>query len=129
VVELSHLRTEMTSDGSLSLSADTAQVTAITGEGRGKPKEPDLEPLSAIIQTLNERFGLILGEADRLLLDSYEAETVAADELGAQARANTLANSGSCSTTSSNLTVGTATAGYRASRQVPRCNSGSPEGG
>lgn len=91
-VELTHLRTETTFEGSLALTADTGEITTIFGDGRGKKHEPDLEPLSKIIDLLNERYGTDLGEADQLLFDQFE-ETWAADgELAAQARENTLDN-------------------------------------
>ena len=91
-VELTHLRTAITSEGSLSLSADTGEVTWVTGDGMGKRHDPDLEPLSQIIALLNERYGLDLGEPDQLLFDQFE-ETWAADpDLADQAKNNTLDN-------------------------------------
>jgi type I restriction enzyme R subunit len=49
-------------------------------------------PLSKIVEVLNERFGLDLGEADQLLFDQFE-ETWAADhELVDQAKNNSIEN-------------------------------------
>ena len=48
-VELTHLRSEVTFEGSLSLDAETGEVKSIFGDGRGKQNEPDLEPLSQIV--------------------------------------------------------------------------------
>jgi type I restriction enzyme R subunit len=91
-VELTHLKTEMTFEGSLSLDADTGEVKAIFGEGRGRQSDPQLEHLSEIIDELNERFGLNLDERDQLLFDQFE-ETWAADpDVVDQARSNTLEN-------------------------------------
>jgi len=91
-VELTHLKTEMTFDGSLSLDADTGEVKAIFGEGRGRQSDPQLEHLSEIVDELNERFGLNLDERDQLLFDQFE-ETWAADpDVVDQARSNTLEN-------------------------------------
>ena len=60
--------------------------------GQGKQAEDEKEHLSAIINVVNERFGMQLGTADQLFFDQLE-ETWAADEaLVAQARANDLAN-------------------------------------
>ena len=42
-VELTHLRSEVTFEGSLSLDAETGEVKSIFGEGRGKQNEPELE--------------------------------------------------------------------------------------
>jgi type I restriction enzyme R subunit len=91
-VELTHLKTEMTFEGSLSLDADDGEVKTIFGEGRGRQTDPQLEHLSEIIDELNERFGLSLDERDQLLFDQFE-ETWAADpDVVDQARSNTLEN-------------------------------------
>src|SRR6202022_2864710 len=55
-VELTHLRTEMTYEGSLALTAAAGEVKGIVGEGRGKKYEPDVEPLSKILKILNKHF-------------------------------------------------------------------------
>jgi len=91
-VELSHLRNEVTFSGSLSLTSDTGEVKAIYGTGGGKEHEPDIEPLSQIIEVLNERFGLELGEADQLFFDQFEEDWAADPDLAAQAANNTLDN-------------------------------------
>ncbi|MHB8289434.1 MAG: type I restriction endonuclease subunit R [Acidimicrobiales bacterium] len=91
-VELTHLKTEMTFEGSLSLDADAGEVRSIFGEGRGTEVDAHLEHLSEIIDELNERFGLNLNERDQLLFDQFE-ETWAADPgVVDQARSNTLEN-------------------------------------
>ena len=91
-VELTHLKTEMTFEGSLSLDADAGEVKTIFGEGRGRQTDPQLEHLSEIVDELNERFGLNLDERDQLLFDQFE-ETWAADpDVVDQARSNTLEN-------------------------------------
>ncbi|MDA8062843.1 MAG: type I restriction endonuclease subunit R, partial [Actinomycetota bacterium] len=91
-VELTHLKTEMTFEGSLSLDADDGEVSTIFGEGRGRQSDPQLEHLSEIVEELNERFGLALDERDQLLFDQFE-ETWAADaDVVDQARSNTLEN-------------------------------------
>ncbi|MDA8074646.1 MAG: type I restriction endonuclease [Actinomycetota bacterium] len=91
-VELTHLKTEMTFEGSLSLDADDGEVRTIFGEGRGRQSDPQLEHLSEIVDELNERFGLNLDERDQLLFDQFE-ETWAADpDVVDQARSNTLEN-------------------------------------
>lgn len=88
-VQLSHLRIERTFEGSASLPDGDGELKAIF-DGRGKQHEPDEAPLSQIIAVINERFGLNLGDADRLLLEQFKAEMVADPDLGAQARANDL---------------------------------------
>ena len=91
-VELTHLRNEVTFEGSLSLVSDGGEVKTIFGEGRGRQGEPELEPLSQIIEELNERFGFKLDQGDQLLFDQFEEEWLADSEVSAQARANTLEN-------------------------------------
>jgi type I restriction enzyme R subunit len=91
-VELTHLRSEITFEGSLSLDADTGEVKSIFGEGRGKQNEPDVEPLSEIVDELNQRFGLKLDEQDQLLFDQFEETWLSDPEVAAQARNNTIEN-------------------------------------
>jgi len=91
-VELTHLRTEMSFEGSLALSAQAAEVKSIFGEGRGRQTELPLEPLSEIVSELNQRFGLNLDERDQLLFDQFEATWVADPDVIAQAKGNSLEN-------------------------------------
>lgn len=90
-VELTHLRTEMTFEGSLALKSQTGEVKGITS-GKGKQHEPAMEHLSKIVEVLNERFGLDLGEADQLLFDQFEESWAADHELGDQAQNNSIEN-------------------------------------
>ena len=91
-VELSHLRSEVTFEGSLSLNADTGEVKAIFGEGRGTKQEPDIEPLSQIVGELNERFGMHLNDQDQLLLVQIEETWLADPDMRAQAQNNSFEN-------------------------------------
>lgn len=90
-VELTHLRMEMTYEGSIALRGEVGEVKGLR-EARGARYEPDVEPLSRIVDTLNERFGLQLGEADQLLFDQFEEAWAADGGLADQARNNTLEN-------------------------------------
>jgi type I restriction enzyme R subunit len=90
-VELTHLRTEMTFEGSVALKSQTGEVKGITG-GKGKVHEPEIERLSKIVEVLNERFGLDLGEADQLLFDQFEESWAADHELVDQAKNNSIEN-------------------------------------
>ncbi len=90
-VELSHLKTEVTSEGALPLSADDREVKSFFGDGPGRRPE-DLEHLSEIVAELNERFGMDLDERDRLLFDQFEETWLADDAVIAQARSNSLDN-------------------------------------
>ena len=91
-VELTHLRTQETFSGSVSLTAEQGELTTFPGEGKGSQHDPDIEPLSQIVEMLNERFGTELGEGDQLLFDQYEREWIDDPELAAQARENTKEN-------------------------------------
>jgi len=76
-VELTHLRTEAQTEGALTLTSETGEVKWVTGDGMGSRHDPDVEPLSAIIHLLNDRYGLNLGDADQLLFDQYEEDWAA----------------------------------------------------
>jgi type I restriction enzyme R subunit len=91
-VELTHLRSEITFEGSLGLTRDTGEVKSIFGDGAGRPSEPAVEVLSQIVQELNERFGLNLDERDQLLFDQFEETWVSDPDVATQARNNTLDN-------------------------------------
>jgi SWI2/SNF2 ATPase-like protein len=80
-----------TFEGSGSLESGGGEVVAIFS-GRGREHELEKEHLSRIVEVINERYGLELGEADQLLFDQFE-ETWAADEtLAARARTNIFEN-------------------------------------
>ena len=91
-VELTHLRTEVTFRGSLALEADTGEVKTIFAEGLAVRREPEMEPLSQIVDTLNDRFGLNLDDRDQLLFDQFEETWLADPEVASQAKSNTLEN-------------------------------------
>ena len=74
------------------------------GRGRGRrdllrPRaehEPESEHLSQIVDVMNERFGLELGEADQLLFDQFEESWAADEKLAARARNNDFAELPAC---------------------------------
>ncbi len=68
-VELTHLKTDQTFEGSVTLSDTTGEVTTIFG-GTGKIHEPEPEPLSVIIEQLNARHGTNFDPTDRLFYDA-----------------------------------------------------------
>ncbi len=91
-VELTHLRNEVTFEGSLSLTEEVGEVKSVFGDGSGRQHLPEMELLSEIVETLNERFGLELDEQDKLLFDQFEETWLADPEVADQARNNTLDN-------------------------------------
>ena len=92
-VELTHLQTERTFEGSLSLDAERGEVTSIH-PGTGGRRDPEASPLSTIVENLNERFGLNLKEADRLHLDAVAQDLVDDEAVQREAAANSEANFG-----------------------------------
>jgi len=93
-VELTHLRHQMTFSGTLELSSERGEVRSFFGEGQGRQQELELKHLSSIVEVLNDRFGTDLTEVDKLLLDQFEEDWVADDELSDQAKSNSLENFG-----------------------------------
>jgi type I restriction enzyme R subunit len=91
-VELTHLRNEMTFEGSLSLPEDQHEVRSLFGDGQGSKQEPETETLSQIVTLLNDRFGTSFSQADQLFFDQVEEECTSDPELVDQARSNTLDN-------------------------------------
>ncbi len=92
-VDLSHLKQELTFEGSIALDGTDTGLPASLG-GTGKRVEPEQESLSTIIDQLNERYGLNLTDADRLHLDAVAENMVADVTLQQQAAANTRENFG-----------------------------------
>lgn len=91
-VELTHLRHEATFTGPLEVAADKGEVKTVFGDGAGPQRLPDIEPLSRIVDTLNERFGLELTDTDQLLFDQYKRDWLADQEVTDRARNNTVEN-------------------------------------
>jgi type I restriction enzyme R subunit len=80
--DLSHFRLEFTGRHNASLSpVGDRDVRGHAADGGGF-KEPELEPLSAVIQDLNDRFGLGLGTSDQILVFQQVAALV--EDTGAQ---------------------------------------------
>jgi type I restriction enzyme R subunit len=90
-VELTHLRIERTSEGSITPDKGIGELKAIYS-GRGAEAEEQREHLSKIVEVLNDRFGMQLGTADQLFFDQMEASWLADEHLVDQARANPLDN-------------------------------------
>jgi type I restriction enzyme, R subunit len=90
-VELTHLRVEQRFSGSVSLGDGVGEVRTIySGEGPQRDSEP--EPLSVIIDRLNERFGADLGDADRLVFDAAATDLINDQQMQMTAANNTAEN-------------------------------------
>jgi type I restriction enzyme, R subunit len=90
-VELTHLKIAQTFEGSGSLEEGGGDVVAMYS-GRGPEHEPETEQLSRIVEVMNERFGLELGDADQLLFDQFEESWAADEKLADRARNNDFQN-------------------------------------
>jgi type I restriction enzyme R subunit len=90
-IELTHLRIERTSEGSITPGKGVGELAAIYS-GRGPETEEQKKHLSKIVEVLNDRFGTTLGTADQLFFDQMEASWLADEHLVDQARANSLDN-------------------------------------
>jgi type I restriction enzyme R subunit len=80
-VQLTHLRVSKTGEHDASLSPEGEQMLpGFVGGGAGRQHDPDKVPLSELIEEFNDRFGIGLGEGDKVWL---EQQIVAAAEDGA----------------------------------------------
>ena len=90
-VELTHLRLEKTSEGSITPGGGYGPISSIYS-GQGRQVAEERAHLSTIIEVLNERFGTVLGTADQLFFDQLEETWMADAHLVDQARANPIEN-------------------------------------
>ena len=83
-VELTHLRHEITFEGSIELPGGEGEVTTIFS-GTGPATDPEHERLSQIIARINERFGTDWTQEDRLVFEAAAGDLVADAEIQNQA--------------------------------------------
>ncbi len=92
-VELTHLRTEQTFAGSVALDPDTHGEVSTVFVGAGPVPQPDIEPLSKIVSTLNERLGTVWQDADFVgFFGGVADKVVAQTEIQQAAAVNTPEN-------------------------------------
>lgn len=92
---LTHIRTEMEAEQNVSLQEGQGTgVTGMQGAGQGAQHLPDRVRLSSLIEVLNDRFGMNLGEADQVWFDQQVEAAVADENLREVAAANTEENFG-----------------------------------
>ena len=89
-VVLTHLRTDAQATADISLAAGEGKLRGFTGEVARS--DPEMVPLSEIIEILNERFGTEFTASDRLYFEQLVEATVEDEELKQQARVNDLDN-------------------------------------
>ena len=86
-VELTHLRHEVSFEGSVELPGGEGEVATIFS-GTGPAADPEQERLSEIIARINERFGTAWTEQDRLVFQAAADDLVDDAELQNQAANN-----------------------------------------
>ncbi len=91
-VELTHLRIDQTFEGSVTLTTTEGVVTTIFGGG--KLHEPEAEPLSQIIELLNDRFGTTFAPEDRVFYDAIAEKLTQRSDIQQAAAANSPENFG-----------------------------------
>jgi type I restriction enzyme R subunit len=93
-LELTHLRIELSGEHNASLGEGSGQtpIPGFTGTGAGHTADSVEVRLSTIIETLNERFGLDVTDADRLTFEQWVETAVEDQQLAEQARVNTKDN-------------------------------------
>lgn len=91
-LELTHLRLKRMGGHQIEIEEGARPLVSFTGDGTGQSVLPGMEPLSTVIERINETFGLDLGEADRLHIESVTAEMIADPDVQIVAAANTQEN-------------------------------------
>src|SRR5262249_19346981 len=77
-IDIESYRLQQTHGGKIKLDRGSQQLPPITGGGIYDPPPAQVEPLSAILKELNERFGTDFSEEDRVFITALE-EKLAGD--------------------------------------------------
>ena len=91
-IDMESFRIQQTSHGRIALERQAAQLDPAGSKARGSVGAPELQPLSQIIEALNERFGLHLGDEHRPTLEQLRSALDQDAGLDASARVNTREN-------------------------------------
>jgi type I restriction enzyme, R subunit len=91
-IDMESYRLEETSRGAIELERRAGVVDPIGSREPRAAAQPEMEPLSAIIAELNDRFGLNLGPEHRVTLEQIRDALDSDAGLDASARANTREN-------------------------------------
>jgi type I restriction enzyme, R subunit len=86
---LTHLRIEEIGSGRIQTADGPSQpAPAFPGGGQGENSQSATDRLSAVVDQVNQRFGLNLDERDQLVFDQFEKTWLADEELRQVARNN-----------------------------------------
>lgn len=90
-IDMDSYRAEKKAAMKIALADDEAEIDPASIGGGGRKPEPELDRLSNILKTFNERFGTLFTDADRVAKRITEdiAPKVAADQAYQNAKANT----------------------------------------
>lgn len=91
-IDIGSYRIQKTGSGKIYLDDRTGRLHPMTSKDLLGPSDEDLEPLSRIIQELNERFGLNLGPENTVTLEQMMDRLDQDRSLDASARVNTREN-------------------------------------
>lgn len=69
---------------------ESGVVYGPTKVGTGRPKQEDVVPLSQLVEVLNQKFGTDFTEEDQLFFDQIVGDLKYDEQLGDQARNNTI---------------------------------------
>ena len=87
-IDMESYRLQKTSSGKIKLARGTTELEPVKPLGVSVPNPEDLEPLSKIIQELNERFGTNLGDEVKRSIQQLETKLVRNAALEAAVRVN-----------------------------------------
>ncbi|MFQ5911417.1 MAG: hypothetical protein ACE5IJ_11970 [Thermoplasmata archaeon] len=87
-VDMESYRLQKTSSGEISLQRGTEEIEPVAAKGSYPPSQEEIEPLSQIIQELNERFGTDFTEEDRVFIKQLEEKLAGDAALEASVRVN-----------------------------------------
>jgi len=91
-IDMESYRIQQTGSGRIPLERQAGNLDPMTERPPRRPVEDELEPLSRIIEELNERFGLDLGPEHRVTLEQIRNVLDEDPALAASARVNTREN-------------------------------------
>ena len=91
-IDMDSYRVQKTGAGKIRLERGSGTLDPVKAKGGYTPAPEDVEPLSRIIQELNERFGTEFSEEDKVFIQQLEAKLVEDPALEASIRVNTPGN-------------------------------------
>jgi type I restriction enzyme, R subunit len=91
-VELQSYRIQQTHSGKIKLERGAKELIPITATGTGSLPTEQIEPLSEIVQEINQRFGTDFSEDERVFIQHLETKLDNSEPLKASLNVNTLEN-------------------------------------